>query len=635
MAEEKDPFKDMKDQFADMRESLEKIASQTKPVEEVAKANIKHEHRPTPRAPKDPKPPKVELGKETKKEILAALRNIRSRIVESQQRENTMADVAAEHLAGGGSVKGAIGAAAGFKTRKIKTSIKKRFDPLNIVHRLTGGSKLATVLAGRIMGRSEQSIRSAAGLQGVLPPGLDGAAGAAGSPSPANEGTEGGASPVSSTKVLNLLEKMVLSLHNIEKFEEQGVGLAKAEAERIRDKEAAESAKFKKVTPKQIIKGEEKKEGPSWLETLMGWFKILGAAALEFAASLGKLLNPLSLLGGALTRLLPSITGALKSLGKGAIGAVTKGGSAILKGGKAIIGGVKDLAGKILGTGAKVVGEAGEKAAGKIAAKELSSASKITKGVGVAVEGVAKIAPKSKIAGVLGRIAPKILGSKAATLIPVVGSAVGLAFAASRLLQGDLVGAGIDAAGALPIPGAAIPSLVASLVRDAYMEIYNADPFTDPLIAERLPSLMTMAKESVSDWLMGEAKTKSESPTAVGDDAARLDAIVGQTGSSVTPASMGGENSYENSSVPQTLMSSSPTELPAATPQTGQTLTQANDLQRNAAMTPATQGIVAPTIINNVKNQTTNSTTTHQNMPPARSGESSYLRSLDRGFAPA
>jgi hypothetical protein len=646
---EQDPLQDLKDQFGEMHKSLDKIVENTEPVARVAKAEISHAHKTTPpRA----QAAQIELGKETKKQILDALKNIKAQIAPTTHRETTAGGVAADILAGGGSLAGAAKGALSFKAEKAKTAFKKKFDPLNIIHRMTGGSKLATALAGRAMGRSEKSIRTAAGL-----PGMDTQA-----PTPATLDQTDSPTQVTGGESTNLLQQMSVTLvkildkltnmsgdvEKIREFEKESTELAERQAismERMHDEAALERAKIKKKEPTPVTKaGEEKKEpGKSWLETIMGWLKKLGLAALAFAGILSKVLNPFSIFTGLLGRMAGTmgLTAGIKALAGGVVGAAKAGGSAILKGGKSIIGGIKGIAEKVVGG----VGKAAAATGGTVAAKELGAASKIAKGAGTVAEGAAKIADKGKIAGVLGKLAPKLLKSKAATMIPIVGSAVGLAFAASRLLQGDLIGAGIDAAGALPIPGAAIPSLVASLVRDAYMEIYNADPFTDPLNKERLPSLMTMAKESVSDWLTGESKAKSDSPTQVSNesDAAKLDAIVGaQTGTATAAPAMTptayGQVPTAAPNVPQQLAALTnavpPTELPAPAPMTGQNLSQANDMQRNATG-PGGASISAPTVVNNTVHNNRNSSSIHQNMPSPRSGESSYLRSRDREYSPA
>jgi len=112
----------------------------------------------------DIKGQKIELGKETRKEILDALKNIKAQIAQARHRESTPSGVAADVLASGGGPFSAIKEALAFRASQSKARFKQKFDPLNIVQRTTG-SKIATVLAGKLMRRSEESIRAAAGLQ--------------------------------------------------------------------------------------------------------------------------------------------------------------------------------------------------------------------------------------------------------------------------------------------------------------------------------------------------------------------------------------------------------------------------------------------------------------------------------------
>lgn len=140
MAEQTDPRKNPSADFVKMQRERLQQAKQVKQVQ------------------------KVDFDKETKKQILTTLKSIREQIVESKKRNNTASDVAADILASGGGPFAAAKAALSFKGGQASKKLKDRFDPLNIINRATG-SKLATVLAGRAMGRSEQSIRRAAGLQ--------------------------------------------------------------------------------------------------------------------------------------------------------------------------------------------------------------------------------------------------------------------------------------------------------------------------------------------------------------------------------------------------------------------------------------------------------------------------------------
>lgn len=112
--------------------------------------------------------PNVELGKETRKEILGALNKIKSEISEAKRRNVKASDVAADILASGGGPFAAAKEAISFKASKTADKLKDKLDPLNIIYRTTG-SKIATALAGRLMGRSETSIRHAAKLQPKVP----------------------------------------------------------------------------------------------------------------------------------------------------------------------------------------------------------------------------------------------------------------------------------------------------------------------------------------------------------------------------------------------------------------------------------------------------------------------------------
>lgn len=56
------------------------------------------------------------------------------------------------------SIGGAIKSSINEKLKSTATGIKEKFDPLNIAKVMTGGSKLAPALLGRLMGRSEEDI---------------------------------------------------------------------------------------------------------------------------------------------------------------------------------------------------------------------------------------------------------------------------------------------------------------------------------------------------------------------------------------------------------------------------------------------------------------------------------------------
>ena len=78
-------------------------------------------------------------------------------------RERSLADVIAANLVAGESTVGAFRKGISQKTRAKFTAIKEKFDPLNIVKAMTGGSKLAPALLGRMLGRSQRDIEYFAG----------------------------------------------------------------------------------------------------------------------------------------------------------------------------------------------------------------------------------------------------------------------------------------------------------------------------------------------------------------------------------------------------------------------------------------------------------------------------------------
>lgn len=81
-------------------------------------------------------------------------RNIRSR---------SLADVIAANLVAGESYTGAF--TKGIKQKSVArlTRIREKFDPLNIIKFMTGGSNLAPALLGRMLGRSQRDIQYFAG----------------------------------------------------------------------------------------------------------------------------------------------------------------------------------------------------------------------------------------------------------------------------------------------------------------------------------------------------------------------------------------------------------------------------------------------------------------------------------------
>lgn len=153
----------------------------------------------------------------------------------------------------------------------------------------------------------------------------------------------------------------------------------------------------------------------------------------------------------------------------------------------------------------KVAGTAAS--ATKIGATIAKSFSR-TRAVGKAAAGLSEAAIK-KIAGPL---IAKSLGRAAARSIPIIGTVAGLGFAAMRLAEGDVVGAGLDVASAAPFVG--IPALIASIARDAYMSVFGMAPEKDPAAGSKLKIITDIVSAMVQQQIRGILKPeKAESPT--------------------------------------------------------------------------------------------------------------------------
>lgn len=110
-------------------------------------------------------------------------------------------------------------------------------------------------------------------------------------------------------------------------------------------------------------------------------------------------------------------------------------------------------------------------------------------------------------------IIEKGLGKTVLKSIPILGAAAGAGFAIGRLLEGDVIGAGLDAASGLGGPLTAIPAFVASTVRDIYSAMYGIQPEEDPNAGDRMSEITTVVKGLVSAAL-GKSIDARPSPPA-------------------------------------------------------------------------------------------------------------------------
>lgn len=113
-------------------------------------------------------------------------------------------------------------------------------------------------------------------------------------------------------------------------------------------------------------------------------------------------------------------------------------------------------------------------------------------------------------------ILAKSLGKIAGKSIPIVGAVVGVGFALERLIKGDWVGAGLEAASGLGSAITAIPATIAQAVREVYQEVYGVIDTNDPLRAERYDELYTEV-ETMAKEMLNVKPVVAPQPAATGE----------------------------------------------------------------------------------------------------------------------
>jgi lysozyme len=142
------------------------------------------------------------------------------------------------------------------------------------------------------------------------------------------------------------------------------------------------------------------------------------------------------------------------------------------------------------------IAQTASKELGEEAAKR--AASKATAEVGTVV---AKKSGKGIITSVIKRIVPKTIAKMFGKSIPLVGAVIGGMFALGKLIKGDFVGAGLEAASGLAGPITAIPLTIISMARDVYREVFDINPETDPQVGERMGEIKNQVTEAANEEL--------------------------------------------------------------------------------------------------------------------------------------
>lgn len=298
--------------------------------------------------------------------------------------------------------------------------------------------------------------------------------------------------------ILNILEQHTELLQKIYDVNEKLLKFQKdLEAKRLSE---AESAEDESTTPSatqlKLPFGEEKKEdeGGGLLSTALSLLPMLRGGSLikGLGGAVLKRLPGGKFLGGLAGRAVGSklgtrLAGLAGKVGLGAAATATAASVASAGTGAAATATAKTLGAEAAEVGAKKLG------------KEVAEAG-AKKGLGAAVKALIK----KKVGGTIGKMAAKG--------IPGAGILVGGLFAANRLLQGDIVGAGLELGSSVGGLLTSIPLTIISLARDVYTESFGTPPEADPESGPRLEEVKTNVGEVVDEELekLGLKEKKKE-----------------------------------------------------------------------------------------------------------------------------
>jgi hypothetical protein len=188
-------------------------------------------------------------------------------------------------------------------------------------------------------------------------------------------------------------------------------------------------------------------------------------------------------------------------------------------------------------------------------------------GKGMKVAGATASATKSVSASVVKRIAgpiiTKAIGSTVLKSIPIVGAVAGGLFAAKKLVQGDVVGAGLEAASGLAGPLTAIPAMIASVARDTYSSVFGLKPESDPNFVSRMALITGLVGALVTSMLASKVEAKQKPTQSQIDKATIPEAKPNATVTAGTTPS-GAPKPVPSAPAPKSAPSPSPS--PSSTP---------------------------------------------------------------------
>lgn len=169
---------------------------------------------------------------------------------------------------------------------------------------------------------------------------------------------------------------------------------------------------------------------------------------------------------------------------------------------------------------------AGRVGGASLAARGVGLSSKISSLIGKGVRGAGVSASTTKnvtvsvVKKIAGPIIQKAIGHNVLKMIPIVGAIGGVAYAAKKLVEGDVLGAGLEAASGLAGPLTAIPAMIATVARDTYSSVFNIQPEQDPNFGIRMKLITGIVGRLVTEMLASKIETK---PLPTKDQVAKIE----------------------------------------------------------------------------------------------------------------
>lgn len=621
-----------------------------------------------------------------RKEIVETLKVIRESLLKEHRKRphsQTFGDNMADQLTLGKGLLGSIKEAIKTESEKGADNLKKTLDPMNIVKHITGGSRLATVLAGKATGRSDDDIRAAAGfaqnkpkIAVPLPTGTSTGSPATLSPSQLDSGgattlleqmanslglillrvtdiakrlgavkvpevTKSGGirdketgkfmsgkearSIEAQTKLLISIRDTLLDTQTLEKAYED----KRADAERVKKKEGAtrvNSSGKPLLTPQQSLKSsvDPKEESGGFLSGLIGEFVNLKTVLLGFGAAVGTLFLPMDKLKEVLAGSLRGIETAYQSM-RSVVKSVPESISTLVKSGGEAIKGVAEGA-KNLASNA-VTGTA--RAAGKLISPLLGKAPEAIAPATAAATTLAKEAAPKAAQAATKLIKPaesvaKVVAEKAPNLAK--GSSGIKKFLEKEIPKkmGGTVGKMIPGLGAALGLGFAVSRLVKGDYVGATLEAVSG-------LGGAVTAIPALVATLIRDTYNDQYGIQPEEDPLAGERLPELSKIVGEEVDSWMKSSNDAKAPDANEIAAPTSVDTPPTSIQNKNT-TGQAIAKTSSMIEDLKVIPSGQTSSPSTInVNNISNQQTNATL--NSFPSPRSQESSYLRSVDSNSA--